>query len=163
MAKDSGRHREIRLLVKERLQERFRVVKSSHEGGDLALYCLSRGRKRGDSTQVKRPDVIAYGEDIFLIVEVELDNNPATILGDVAAIDCATHYAQSSYEETNPLPLCTVVIVVDSGKLEERSSKREQFDMIQEVYRPFGVVKKFQVCTEESFDECIKGILTGRL
>ncbi len=151
MAKDHGRHRDIRLTVMKELRDRFDIVECSHENGSLILYSLRGGRPKGHATALKEPDVIAYNEDTFLIVEVETGNRPSMILGDVASIDAATHYALSPDAEPRPLPLCKVVVVVDSRSLEEGSSKLEQFALLEESYRPFGSVAEFRVLTEESF------------
>ncbi len=87
MAKEQGRHREIRLFVKRVLRDRFKTVKSSHENGSLVLYSLLGGRPEGYSTALKEPDVIAYDDDSLLIAEVETTNRPSMILGDVASVD----------------------------------------------------------------------------
>jgi hypothetical protein len=151
MATDKGRHRETRLLVKRVLEDRFETVRSSHENGNLVLYSLLAGRSKGNATSLKEPDVIAYDENIFLIVEVETSYRPSTILGDVTSADAATHYALSPDEEPRSLPQCKVAVVVDSESLKERSSKLEQFALLEEAYMPFGAVGEFRVLTEKSF------------
>jgi hypothetical protein len=151
MATDNGRHREIRLFVKRVLEDRFEAVRSSHENGNLVLYSLLGGRPKGNTTTLKEPDVIAYDENMFLIVEVETSDRPSTILGDVASVDAATHCALSPDEEPRPLPQCKVAVVIDSESLKEGSSKLEQFDLLEEAYRPFGAVGEFRVLTEKSF------------
>lgn len=160
MAKDSGRHREIRLFVKKVLQGRFETVKSSHENGNLVLYSLLAGRVEGNATALKEPDVIAYDEEMFLIVEVETTNSPSTILGDVAAVDASTHYALSPNGESRPLPQCKVAVVVDSESIKQGSSKLEQFALLEEAYRPFGAVGEFRVLTEKSIISYIESMLS---
>ncbi len=161
MTEDHGRHREIRLFVKKVLRDAFKTVKSSHENGSLVLYSLRDGRPKGSATALKEPDVIAYDDDTFLIVEVETTNRPSMILGDVASVDAATHYALSPDEDPRPLPHCRVVVVIDSQGLKEGSTKLEQFALLEDSYRPAGSVADFRIVTENSFNSYIESIQPG--
>ncbi len=159
MAKDNGRHRAIRLFVKKVLLGRFETVRSSHENGNLVLYSLLAGRAKGNATALKEPDVIASDEETVLIVEVETTNNPSTILGNVATVDAATHYALSPDGEPKPLSQCKVAVVVDSETIKQGSSKLKQFALLEEAYRPFGAVEEFRVLTEKSIISYIESML----
>ena len=108
-------------------------VHSSHNQGDITLYRLSDGRKRGNLTALKCPDIYARKPGRGLVVEIELKNRPSLILGDFVCVSGATHVSVASASEPEELPPTRIAVIVDDRGQRQGSRKPQQFEILREI------------------------------
>jgi dsRNA-specific ribonuclease len=118
MARDTEKHKKIRENILRGISDKCKPV-SSHQGDyDIVLYRYSDDK----AVELAFPDIVIEGSDETLVVEIELDNTPKTILGDSAVIEEATHWKWNDIE--HQLGPRSLLIVLDREDISKENSEK---------------------------------------
>jgi putative NIF3 family GTP cyclohydrolase 1 type 2 len=156
MTEDDDRHREIREQIVKAFKGKVSIY-TSHTGidGHIAFY----NDAVANYSALSFPDVLIAHNGRVLIIEIENDNAPKTMFGDAYA----NYHGNIAEQNKGPIDISrkSLLIVVPSEKIKEKSSKPRQFALIKELVGKHINYEYFNIVTELEVDDAIMRWLEG--
>ena len=143
MTKDDDRHREIREQIVNDFEGKARIY-TSHTGkdGHIAFYHYAVA----NYSAMSYPDIIIADNGRALIVEIENNIAPKTMFADAYA----NYHGTVAEQNKEPIDISrkSLIIVVPSEKIKEKSSKPRQFELVKELAGNYLDYDFFDIVTE---------------